>query len=77
MKIFQERLKELRKSKHISQKELADILFTSNSCICNWECGRHYPDLDTVAAIASYFDVTSDYLLGLEDETGSKIKYII
>ena len=75
MKVFQERLKELRKSKRLSQKELANILKTSNSSICDWECGRSQPDLETVAKIASYFDVTADYLLGLEDETGSKINF--
>ena len=74
MKVFQERLKELRKNKHISQKKLAEILNTSNSSICDWECGRSQPDLETLAVISSYFDVNSDYLLGLEDETGTKIK---
>lgn len=76
MKVFQERLKELRKNKRISQKQLAEILNTSNSSICDWECGRSQPDLETLAAISSYFDVNVDYLLGLEDETGTKIRQI-
>ena len=67
MKIFQERLRELRKLKNLSQKQLAEILKTNNSSICDWECGRSQPDLQTLAEIAKYFDISSDYLLGLED----------
>ncbi|MDE6104887.1 MAG: helix-turn-helix domain-containing protein [Clostridia bacterium] len=67
MKIFQERLRELRKLKNLSQKQLAEILKTNNSSICDWECGRSQPDLQTLAEIAEYFDVSADYLLGLED----------
>lgn len=75
MKIFQERIKELRKNKRISQKQLAEVMNTSNSSICDWECGRSQPDLETLCSLSVYFDVTTDYLLGLEDETGSKIKF--
>ena len=72
MEIFCNRLKELRNNKNISQKELAGLLNTNNSSICDWERGRAQPDLQTLAKIAIYFDVSTDYLLGLEDELGSK-----
>ena len=65
MKNYLERLNELRKSKQISQKELANILGTTNSSIYDWECGRAQPDLKTLINIAKYFEVTTDYLLGL------------
>ena len=65
MKNYLERLNELRKSKQISQKELANILGTTNSSICDWECGRAQHDLKTLINIAKYFEVTTDYLLGL------------
>lgn len=74
MRVFQEKLKELRKEKGLMQKTLAEILQTTNSSISDWECGRSQPDLDTLAKMATYFDVSTDYLLGLEDETGTKIK---
>ncbi|MBQ7924107.1 MAG: helix-turn-helix transcriptional regulator [Clostridia bacterium] len=74
MKVFQEKLKELRKEKNLMQKTLAEILQTTNSSISDWECGRSQPDLATLAKMAYYFDVSTDYLLGLEDETGAKIK---
>lgn len=73
MKIFKERLRELRKNRNMSQKELANVLRTNNSSVCDWECGRTEPDLDTLTYMAIFFDVTTDYLLGLEDETGAKI----
>ena len=74
MKIFCERFKELRKTKNLSQKQLAEILRTTNSSICDWECGRSQPDFEALVRIAVYFGVSADYLLGLEDESGAKIK---
>ncbi len=64
MKIFSQRLRELRKSKDLSQKQLAEILNTTNSSICDWECGRTEPNLETLVAISVYFNTTTDYLLG-------------
>lgn len=72
MVIFSTRLKELRKFRNLSQKELATVLNTNNSSICDWECGRAQPDLETIAKLSIIFDVSADYLLGLEDETGAK-----
>ncbi|MBQ8406605.1 MAG: helix-turn-helix transcriptional regulator [Clostridia bacterium] len=67
MKIFQERLKELRKEKGLLQKDLAQTLKTTNSSISDWEKGRSQPDLQTLANLARFFEVSVDYLLGLED----------
>ena len=67
MEIFCERLRELRKEYNLSQKKLADILKTNNSSICDWERGRSQPDLFTLTQIAQFFNVKTDYLLGLED----------
>ena len=74
MKVFQEKLKELRKEQGLMQKSIAEILQTTNSSISDWECGRSQPDLATLVKIAVFFDVSVDYLLGLEDEMGVKIK---
>ena len=67
MEAFKERLKELRKSKQLSQKALAEALGTTNSSVCDWERGRSQPDIVMLAKIANYFEVTTDYLLGLSD----------
>jgi len=72
MKLFSERLKDLRKIKNLTQKQLAEILRTTNSSICDWECGRSQPDFETLVCIAEFFEVSADYLLGLEDESGAK-----
>jgi len=61
------RLKELRKESNISQKELAKIIGTTNSSICDWECGRSEPNVDYIIKICKYFEIHSDYLIGLED----------
>ena len=68
MNIFCERLKELRKSKGLSQKQLADYFQTTNSTICDWERGRSQPDLESLYELAKFFEVTSDYLIGLESD---------
>lgn len=75
MKVFCERIKELRKIKNLTQKQLAEILKTNNSSICDWECGRSQPDLEMLVCIAEFFEISVDYLLGLEDESGAKTSY--
>ena len=74
MEKFSERLKYLRRSEGLTQKQLAEILKTNHRCVCDWERGRSEPDLFTVVKIACYFDVSTDYLLGLENDLGEKIK---
>lgn len=67
MKKHLNRLKTLRIEKKLSQKQLAVELKTTNSSICDWECGRAEPDIETLIQIAKFFEVSVDYLLGLED----------
>ena len=61
------RLKELRKEHCLSQKDLAIILKTTNSSICDWEKGRTEPSVEFIISICRYFDVSADYLLGLDN----------
>lgn len=61
------RLKELRTSRRISQTKLAmDLNLTQNS-ISRYETGEREADYDTLVAIADYFKVSVDYLLGRTD----------
>ena len=61
---FGELLAELREDSKLTQKELAEILYVSPGTISNYENGVHYPDIDKLIALADYFHVTTDYLLG-------------
>ena len=67
-------LKELRLDKKISQKKLADIIGTNNSSVCDWECGRTQPNIEMIIKLCLFFDVSADYMFGLEDESGIKLR---
>lgn len=58
-------LAELREDKSLKQKELAEQLHVSISSISAYETGSRVPNADALVALADYFDVTTDYLLGL------------
>ena len=67
MKVFSERLKELRLEKELSAIELGKILNVSDSTIIRWENEKISPTIDNLYNIAIYFGVSTDYLLGLEN----------
>ena len=60
---FHEKLQDLRKSRGLTQEELASALYVSRAAVSKWESGRGYPSLDSLQAIAAYFSVTVDALL--------------
>ena len=61
------RLKELRTKRHISQVRLAMDLDTTQNSISRYENGEREADYKTLIAIADYFGVSVDYLLGRTD----------
>lgn len=67
MKIFPERLKELRFSKGLSQKEVAAALKLTRFAYANYEQGAREPSYDTLRATCAFFGVTADYLIGLSE----------
>lgn len=67
MEIFAERLKDLRNEKGLTQNQLAKELGLSHTAICRWESGLRMPTAQAIILIAKYFEVSADYLLGLED----------
>ena len=67
MEQFKDRLKLLRSEKNLSQKQLAEILGTNNSSVCDWERGRSEPDIETLINMVKFFGVSADYLLGIVD----------
>lgn len=64
---FGERLKTLRKEENISRRQLAETLNASLRSISYWENNQRECDFDTLIAIAEYFSVSVDYLLGRTD----------
>ena len=65
--MFGMKLKELRKEKGLSQKDVAQKLGCTQAMICFWENGIHEPTESVIRNAAKLFDVSADYLLGLED----------
>lgn len=63
---FNEKLKELRSSRGLTQEELAEVLFVSRTAISKWESGRGYPSIDSLKEISTFFSVTIDELLSGE-----------
>lgn len=63
---FHEKLQELRKSRGLTQEELAEALYVSRTAISKWESGRGYPNIDSLKEISNYFSVTIDELLSGE-----------
>lgn len=65
--MFMQRLKELRAKRNISQVKLAMDLDTTQNSISRYENGEREADYKTLIAIADYFGVSVDYLLGRTD----------
>ena len=64
---FNEKLQELRKSRSMTQEELAEALYVSRTAISKWEQGRGYPSLDSLKEISRFFSVSIDDLICSEE----------
>ena len=60
---FREKLQELRKSRSMTQEELAASLFVSRTAVSKWESGRGYPSIDSLKEISRFFSITIDDLI--------------
>lgn len=67
MKIFQERLTELRKLNHMTQRQVSQTLNISQPSYIRYENGSAEPNLENLVRLADLFDVSVDYLLGRSD----------
>ena len=78
MKHFGDRLKKLRHNRNITQDALAEYLGISYQAVSKWENNAGYPDISLLPAIAGFFGVSADYLLGIDQEgSEEKIKNAI
>lgn len=66
-KSFSEKLKEVRTDNGLNQKQVAEKLEISVTCYAGYEQGYRQPDLKMLTKICILFDVSADYLLGLEN----------
>ncbi len=64
---FSKRLKMLRQKHRLTQSDLAEILELKPTAISNYESERNEPSFGKLIALAQYFDVSCDYLLGVTD----------
>ncbi len=67
MKELAERLKELRKENNISLMTLGKAIGVSDVAVMKWEKNLSEPTANNIKNLAIYFDVSSDYLLGIEN----------
>lgn len=65
--MFGKKLKELRKKADLTQKELADALGLSAAAIGLYEQNRRSPDIELLEKISRYFNVSTDYLIGISN----------
>ncbi|WP_325200996.1 helix-turn-helix domain-containing protein [Oscillibacter sp.] len=68
MEIFAKRLRELRKEKKLTQKQMADYLQCSLRAYQYYESATHYPEIPDLIKLADFFGVSTDYLLGRTEE---------
>lgn len=73
-KIFADRLVELRESRGISQQVLADDLEITRQSLSLYETAKRTINIDLLVKIAKYFNVSTDYLLGLNDNATTDIE---
>lgn len=62
------RIKELRKKNKITQTELAKGIGSSTQAISMYEKGERNPKIDKIQALADFFNVSVEYLMGLSDQ---------
>ena len=70
MENFAQRVRQLRKESGKTQTQMAAFLGIKTRPYQNYESGDRRPDYEKLVALADYFDVTTDYLLGRSDVRG-------
>lgn len=62
--MLQDRLRELRTQKHLTQEQVADKLGITRPAYTAYEAGKRQPDYSSLRQLADLYGVTTDYLLG-------------
>lgn len=64
---WNEKLKQERASKNLSQKQVAECLQISRTCYANYEQGLREPSFEILRKICDFYNITADYLIGRTD----------
>lgn len=64
---FDERIRQLRQARGISQVELSAALDVTKQSVSNWENNNIQPSIDILIWLSRYFSVSTDYILGLDE----------
>ncbi|MBR1676004.1 MAG: helix-turn-helix transcriptional regulator [Clostridia bacterium] len=67
MKVFAQRLRELILEKNLTMKQLAKEINATDAAVSNWENKINEPKISYLVSLAQFFNVSADYLLGLDD----------
>ena len=70
---FEERLRECRAEKGLTQAQLAARLSVTQSTVGKYERGALQPNLEMLVQLCKVLEVSADYLLGINDETGGRM----
>ena len=72
------KIRDLRKEKELTQEELAKQINTTQDSISLWEKDKRIPDTIYIIALAKFFNVTTDFILEMEneEEKGYNIKQV-
>lgn len=65
---YYKRLKELREDNDYSQKQIANVLFTTQPQYYRYESGKRDLPCDLLVILAKFYNVSADYILGLTDK---------
>lgn len=72
--IFGERIKRIRENKKLTQREFAQMVGVTAATVNSWEKSGKFPSVDMAAKIADIFDVSLDWLCGIEDKAARKME---
>lgn len=72
-----DKIRELRKQKHLTQGELGKIINITGATVGMYEMNTRKPSYDVLVKLSKYFGVTTDYLLNDDIEEDNKISYNI
>lgn len=74
IEVFVPRLRQARRESGLMQKDIANALFTTEACVSRWMNGKALPEAVYIPALANVLNVSTDWLLGLDDADQKSVK---